>query len=382
MSFKYSEPKVCHYKYDLTKKWFVYFRATNPESGQKKLFVFKSGINTFNNKAERIQEANELKKVLEYKLKHENWNPFTRKVETPIEKRTLLQHLSEMLELKAPVMKPKSIRTYREIVAMFRKWMEVNSYSKLYPVNFTPLIAREYLDYLLRDRNYSGKTHNSQMGILKTLFNQLVEREIIQKNPFAGIKALPEEIGKNVAFTREEREKIRDHLKEHNKRLYFAVQFLYYCFIRRSELIQLRVGDIDFQRMTITISSSASKNRKQESVTIPKSFEPILYEMGLDLAPKDFFIFGFKFQTCAKRMRKADNLTTAHKKILNEIGIRKECSFYGWKHTGVASLYQATKDPYLVMSQCRHSDIKITMIYLRSMGLQVNERIRTVDFEL
>ena len=45
-------------------------------------------------------------------------------------------------------------------------------------------------------------------------------------------------------------------------------------------------------------------------------------------------------------------------------------------HTGVVDLYNHTKDAYIVMRQCRHSDIKMTMIYLRSLGCGVNEQVR------
>ena len=58
----------------------------------------------------------------------------------------------------------------------------------------------------------------------------------------------------------------------------------------------------------------------------------------------------------------------------------KAKGFYAWKHSGVCALYNATKDPYIVMSQARHSDIKTTMIYLRSLGLTVNERIRQAEY--
>ena len=34
------------------------------------------------------------------------------------------------------------------------------------------------------------------------------------------------------------------------------------------------------------------------------------------------------------------------------------------------------KNAYIVMRQCRHSDIKMTMIYLRSLGCGVNEQVR------
>ncbi|NMC57842.1 MAG: site-specific integrase [Candidatus Methanofastidiosa archaeon] len=279
----FTEPKIIHFNYDMNREWYIYFRYYHQGKWRKK--TYKSGINRFKKKEDRMREACNLRDALAFKLKSEGWNPFGESNHQDRTK-TICQAIDEILETKRSSMKVKSIRTYNDVANMFKNWIEANEYKYLLPHNFTNTMARSYLDYLLVEKKYAGKTHNGQLGILKTIFNGMLDREIIDKNPFKGIKELPEEMGKNVAYTDEERKKIRDYLYEHNKRLYYAVQFVYYCFIRRSELIQLKVGDIDFNNMTIRIGSSVSKNRKQECVTIPKSFEPILYEVGLDKAPK------------------------------------------------------------------------------------------------
>jgi integrase len=103
--------------------------------------------------------------------------------------------------------------------------------------------------------------------------------------------------------------------------------------------------------------------------------------MGLDLAPKNFYIFGRKnFSTCEQKLATINHLSGTHRRVARELKIGGEKSFYSWKHTGACALFNATKDPYLVMQQCRHSDIKITMIYLRSLGLTVNEKIREAEY--
>lgn len=75
-------------------------------------------------------------------------------------------------------------------------------------------------------------------------------------------------------------------------------------------------------------------------------------------------------------MKRIDDLSDKQRVVNKENNIRSECTFYSWKHTGVVDLYNHTKDAYIVMRQCRHSDIKMTMIYLRSLGCGVNEQVR------
>jgi integrase len=249
------------------------------------------------------------------------------------------------------------------------------------PEFFSEQKARAYFDYCLLERGYSGKTHNIHLSALKAWFTQMLERNIIKVNPFTKIKELPEKMNENVAFTDSERKVVREHLKSNHKRLYYAVQFVYYCFLRRTELIELRVGDIDMERKSIRIPGRNAKNGRSESVTIPKSFEAVLSEMGVNTLPGDYYVFGHKLESCAQRLAKTDYFTDPHRRELRKISIRKDCTFYSWKHTGAMQLYIATKDTYVVMRQCRHTDISITMIYLRSLGLIVDEVVRNADFE-
>jgi integrase len=134
--------------------------------------------------------------------------------------------------------------------------------------------------------------------------------------------------------------------------------------------------------MTITISSESAKNRTQQSVTIPKALEPILRDLKLETYPADWYLFGRYEKISQQRTKKSDYFSYKFRKIANSLNIDKTKGFYAWKHSGVCALYEATKDPYIVMVQARHSDIKTTMIYLRSLGLTVDERVRRADFSL
>ena len=374
---QFTIPKVLHHGFDVSKDWYIYFRAVNPVTGERKLFRFKKGINRYKKRSERIKEANALRLVVENML-NDGYNPF-QKNHTEIRENYLQDSLKNILEVKRSSLKIKSMRTYTDIVNMFNAWLDRNGWNRIPTEKFTRRDALQYADYLLTVRKFSGKSYNHNLGILKTFFNAMVTREIIAINPFKGIQELPESDGSNVPYTETEKIKIIDYLKRYNERLYFAVSFVYYCFIRRSELIQLRVRDVNMDNHTITIPGHVSKNRKTESVTIPREFEKVLLKMGLHDHAPDEYIIGHKFETCDRPIIRADSLSTAMTRINKELDISGKC-FYTWKHSGVVALYQATKDPYVVMKQCRHSELKMTMIYLRSLGLTVDDSIRRADF--
>ena len=201
---------------------------------------------------------------------------------------------------------------------------------------------------------------------------------MLPKHPFKGISQLPEQGGNNLAYSEPERLKVIDYLKANDRRMYYAVSFLFHGFIRKTELTTIKVGDIDFENKTIRINSGAAKNRTQESVTITEGLLQVITEMGLDLAPAGHFIFGHQMMTVEKKINKPDNISDRYLEIKKEIGFvaGDGKTFYAWKHTGVVAYWNALKDPYAIMRQCRHRDLKTTLVYLKSLGLNPNFQFR------
>lgn len=358
----------------MSKQWYIYFRGKNNITGESKQFRFKLGINKFAKKRERQEAAKSALRSVVNMIEADGWNPFEQTCET--EKKKLSNHLDEMLSIRSCSIRARSTEIYKNALKHLRLWCESKGYDTLTASEFTKLHALEYMDYLKQERQYSGKSCNNAVGYLKTLFFMLEERDIIKSNPFCVIKKYKEEKGQNVAFTPEEVDKVTSYMRTHNKRLYYATQFVRYAFIRRTELMYLRVSNIDLSNHTITIPADVSKNGKHDFITIPLSLEKIIVEMKLDGANPTDYVFGKDMLTCNRRISRVANFSDEHRKVINALGLRKELIFYGWKHTGCAELYRIVKDPYVVCRQCRHCDIKMTMRYLRSLGLGINEAVR------
>lgn len=374
MKAAYTTPKIVDYGGDLSRDWFVYFKYKH--NGRWRKVVREAGINKHKTKAQRIKQATAIRDAIVIALK-QGWTPFR---DDGKERLSVVAAIDEVMRLKKGSLRVKSYRTYNDVASSFKSWLKDNGYSHLFPESISQVMARDYLDYLLTNKAYSGKSHNGQLGILKTIFNVLVEREVIIKNPWRGIREQPEHSVMNVPYTDNDKEKIIDYLKRYNIRMYYAVCFVYFCFIRRSELIRLKVRDINLKDCMITIPADVSKNGRSESVTIPRAFEGVLREMELYKYNAEDYVFGHKFQTCARKIARADSMSTAITRVNKELGITGNKGFYSFKHTGVVALYKATKDPYLVSRQCRHHSLQMTMIYLRSLGLTVADGIRSADF--
>lgn len=62
-----------------------------------------------------------------------------------------------------------------------------------------------------------------------------------------------------------------------------------------------------------------------------------------------------------------------HTLVLDALGLHNgDYTMYSWKDTGACDLYLATKDIMFVKDMCRHSTVAFTEIYLRGMGILLN----------
>jgi integrase len=373
---KYTYPKLCTRSGDVTKQWYVYFFWTEDEV--KKQIRVKRGLNLVKNKKDRELEAKYLLKAVVKDLEN-GWNPITDKVEKQ-ENRTVSEAINAILELKRSTITARSYKTYKDEINLFVKWLVLKHYDKLFIHNFTDVHARQYFDYLLLVRKHCGKTFNGHRANLNVFFNALVDRKEIKSSPIKGIKKRPEERGKNTTFSKEDEAKFIEYTKKNDIDFYYATRFIKYCFFRRSELVGIKVKNINWENKTIVVDSEIAKGNRQESITISKSLEKIILEMGIiELDPEWYIFSGCRgcFTSGPTKKKRVDDFTDKQNEINKILGINQG-TFYSWKHTGTVELYNSmkVKDVYVVSRQCRHTDIKMTMIYLRSLGMGVSEEVR------
>lgn len=374
--FSWTEPKLCSYKFNLAKEWFVYFNYTDHLTGHVLRKQFRGGINTFKTKENRVLHGNALIAYWKMELKA-GWNPFGNMEDLPVTRPTITEALDIIFELKTAGCQKRTLERYRYQIKLLKTWLEATRLQHIYLAQFELHHAQAYMDYLTLKKTYSGRTFNDHITGLSTFFNCMIDREWIVKNPWRKIKKRKVEVGRNIAFSDSEKEKLSKHLREHDIDIFYFKEFIYYCFIRRSELTRLKIANIDWKNMSIVVPSSASKNKKQESVVIPASFVSILKEMGLQDMPPDWYIFGRGLKPGPVQYINYNHISTRHNKICRALGIDESKGLYSWKHSGVCALYPVLNgDIYAMMRQLRHSELATTQIYLKSLGLVDNAVIR------
>lgn len=117
----------------------------------------------------------------------------------------------------------------------------------------------------LIEEGISNRTVNRKIASLKAFFKFLVKVQIIESSPLLLHKMLKEPKKSQVPFSLNEIENVLDKYYNQNDfestRNYLIILLLYTTGIRRSELINLKEKDIDFENSALKVLGKRNKER-------------------------------------------------------------------------------------------------------------------------
>jgi len=179
---------------------------------------------------------------------------------------------------------------------------------------------------------------------------------------------------------------VSSFLKEHDKGLFLAVSLCYYCALRRSELRQLKIRDIDLNKGVITLDGVDTKNKDVARVTMPQHLVNYLTKIRIKKHPSDYYVFGSDLQPDEVQCG-VNAFTRKHRHVmhsLQEYKILQDIdgkTFYSWKDTAAADMIAAGFNIITIMKHFRHSDVGTTQRYLESFTDYIND-VRNFDVNL
>jgi len=375
-TYPYKPARLVDNDNDLAKRWFVVYYAW---SEKKEKLVRKRMEITGEMVAVRLKEAKKEIGRINTLLKA---GAVVDEIEQPISllpvlakevMPTMASAVEYFLKVKKHTMKEKAHGTYRSSLKLFQEWLSTQTLTYLKINQFTVQQANAYMDYILLAKHLSNKSHNKHKGVVITLFNFFIKRKTVKENPFEEISSLSERPGQHTAFNTAQVQKVRDYCELiQDEQLWLFLNFIYYTFARPgSELRLLKVGDV--LDKTVRLDVENAKNNRTSHVTIPPPLDVLIEKHKIRSHPLDYFVFGNEGKPGPKATYEK-YFYSRHRKVLDMLKLQnKDFDLYGWKHTGVIALYQATKDVKLIQRRCRHSSLDQTDKYLRDSGLFLSE---------
>jgi integrase/recombinase XerD len=259
---------------------------------------------------------------------------------------------------------PNSVEAYLNDVRKLEKFCEENfSVTDLKKVTYEML--REYISFV-SDMGVTNRTQARSISSIRSFFKFLVYDGILETNPTKLLEA--PKVGRKLpsTLTVEEIDTILNSVemfKPEGQRNKAIIETLYSCGLRVSELIGLKLSNVNFRQGIIKIEGKGNKERliplgknaKQEIKLYLKG-----YRSYLDIQPEFEDILFLNKRGAALSRVMVFNII---KHLAHRAGLKKSISPHTFRHSFASHLVTGGADLRAVQDMLGHESILTTEIY-------------------
>ncbi len=239
---------------------------------------------------------------------------------------------------------------------------------------YSPKTRKSYLFYIAEYLGFSKKKKikDKNEAIEEWLLNKHKKKQSPQTINLAlnAVKFLYAEVLKNpqkidlkfakrnkklpVVLSRSEIEKIISQIENSKYKLMISIG--YAGGLRVSEVVSLRVQDIDLEGLVIHLKSA--KGKKDRITVFPEKLKTDFQNLIAGKKSDDFV-----FESSRGGKLTTTSLQKVFKKSLQKAGIKKEATFHSLRHSFATHLLENGTDVRYVQELLGHQNIRTTQIY-------------------
>lgn len=345
------------------KEWYVGFYAYDPARGVMRRKKIK--INHIEGIRRRREYAADIMKRLTDKLRA-GWNPWIES-QNPKGFKLFVDAVEHFRNYVEKLYNEGSYRekTYRMYVSFLRRVEEYNGIAG--KATYIYQFNREYIVNLLEwafiTRNNSVRTRNNYLVFLSVFSTFLVQQGYLTTKPTGGITSLREVKHKERdVIAPEDMVRLYEYLSKNNRHYLLACYILHYCFIRPIEMSKLRIENVSIRDCTIYVPGNISKNRKGQTVTMPKKVLMLMLDLDIFKNPSDWFLFSRDFKPGIEYRSEKQFTDYWSYHVRRDLKFPNSYKLYSLKDTGITNMLRK-QDVVSVRDQARHSSISITDVY-------------------
>jgi site-specific recombinase XerD len=261
------------------------------------------------------------------------------------------EYVAKLKELRYS---PNTLAVYTD---MFEEFMNYYPDKELNDISEEEIVT--FLRYLVNDRQVSTSYQNQSINAIKFYYERVLggKRKIYKIERPRKEKFLPE------VLSEEEVVAILKSITNLKHRA--TIMTIYSGGLRISELINLKVKDIDSQRMQIRVEQA--KGKKDRYTLLSKKTLDTLRMYFVEYKPKDWLFEGENGGQYSQRA--IQNILSKAVKIAN---IKKHITVHTLRHSFATHLLESGTDLRYIQSLLGHSSSKTTEIYthITTKGLE------------
>jgi integrase/recombinase XerD len=238
-----------------------------------------------------------------------------------------------------------TVKTYSEALATFLKF---HTGKKVDEITNDDVI-RFNNEFILKQKlsaSYQNQVVNAVKLFFRTIENKQMDEELIHRpkryNPLPKVLST-EEVAAIINAL--------DNIKHK-----CMLSLIYSAGLRRSELINMKIADIDSKRMQIRITMA--KGRKDRVAPLSETILQLLRQYYLKYKPKEFLFEGYDGDQYSER-----SLALVLKKGCDLAGISKPVNLHMLRHSYATHLLESGTDLRYIQELLGHKSSRTTEIY-------------------
>jgi site-specific recombinase XerD len=280
-------------------------------------------------------------------LKIDSPNPYGKKILARIAPVNLpaLHRLTNELKLRA--YSPNTQRTY---IAEFAHLLYT---LKNYPIDkLTPEKIRSYLLYCIEHHKISEQQLNSRINAIKFYFEKVLKRDKLFMEIPRPQK--PSTLPKVIST----KDILKLFAQVQNPKHLLMLKLCYGMGLRVSEVVRLKVSDVDSKRMQVLIQGA--KGKKDRYVPLPHNVLEELRNYYKTYRPKHFLFEGQYGGQYSER-----SVQAVFKNAMRRAKINKPVGIHSLRHSYATHLLEYGTDITLIQKLLGHKDLKTTQLYAK-----------------
>lgn len=238
-----------------------------------------------------------------------------------------------------------TIKTYISTLATFFKTLHGVSVEEV-----DESIIQNYIYSEIKEKNISQSYQKHILGSIKLFYEVMFNRKFSLSHlyPKRVEHSLPKYINKEDVL---KMLSLTENLKHKS-----IISLLYGCGLRVSELVNLKITDIDSTARIISIIQS--KGKKDRYVMLPQSVLPLLREYFKNCTPKFYLFEGSEGEKYSSR-----SIQQVVKQAAMKAGIHKTVTPHILRHSFATHLIESGTDIRYVQELLGHNSLLTTQIY-------------------
>lgn len=255
----------------------------------------------------------------------------------------------------------KTIATYNEALKEYSMFLNKQKHNFRY-VNKD--MASAYKAHLI-NHGYASKTSSLHLSAVRSFYEYLVEIKEIDSNPYLNIKnpklekKLPNFLNSSEETLMFDASQIDDDLTYRNT---LIIYFLYATGLRVSELVSVKVSDLNFSDYSLKIMGKGSKERIVYFKACPQdllnNYLKVIRPRILEGNPSDYLFISKSGK--ALSTRSIENIVAKYSNIKN---VKSKVTPHTLRHTFATDLLNNGADIRSVGELLGHESLNTTQIY-------------------